>query len=220
MNIINVFKYQFSKFRYMFFPKEGQINLRRWILDKGEEKRYNYNLNTNSLVFDIGGYKGQWASDIYSMYNSRIIIIEPQLDFYNKISIRFANNPRIEVYPIALGNSNREELISYDADASTIFNKSKGKKEKMHFVDVLSFFNTNKIQNVDLMKINIEGGEYELLSRIIETGLVNNIKNIQIQFHDFVPNAKTEMENIQNQLKLTHKLTFQYSFVWENWEIK
>lgn len=220
MNIINVIKYQFSKFRYKFFPKEGQINLRRWILDKGEEKRYNYNLNTNSLVFDIGGYKGQWASDIYSMYNSRIIIIEPQLDFYNKISSRFANNPRIEVYPIALGNSNREELISFDADASTTFNKSKSKKEKMHFVDVLSFFNTNKIQNVDLMKINIEGGEYELLSRIIETGLVNNIKNIQIQFHDFVPNAKTEMENIQNQLKLTHKLTFQYSFVWENWEIK
>jgi len=46
-------------------------------------------------------------------------------------------------------------------------------------------------------------------------------KNLQIQFHDFIiDNANERMENIQTQLAKTHKITYQYKFVWENWEIK
>lgn len=39
------------------------------------------------------------------------------------------------------------------------------------------------IDDIGLMKINIEGGEYELLERMIELGIINKVKDIQIQFH-------------------------------------
>ena len=68
------------------------------------------------------------------------------------------------------------------------------------------------------MKINIEGGEYSLLEDLISNRLVANIKDIQVQFHTFAPNALERMKNIQMELSKTHHLTYNYPFVWENWE--
>jgi hypothetical protein len=46
---------------------------------------------------------------------------------------------------------------------------------------------------------------------------VRQIENIQVQFHDFVPDAEGRMQRIQEKLAQTHELTYQYLFVWENW---
>jgi hypothetical protein len=59
-----------------------------------------------------------------------------------------------------------------------------------------------------------------LLEFIIENNLVDKIENIQVQFHDFVGNAEARMKNIQEKLSLTHTITYQYKFVWENWKLK
>jgi len=71
------------------------------------------------------------------------------------------------------------------------------------------------------MKINIEGGEYDLLSYIIGKGLHKSIKNIQVQFHK-VDGLLWEVRStsIQRQLMKTHELTWQTPFVWENWSLK
>lgn len=69
------------------------------------------------------------------------------------------------------------------------------------------------------MKINIEGGEYDLLEHLIVSGFVRNIDNIQVQFHDFVDDAEHRMAVIHKNLAKTHRLSYQYPLVWENWEI-
>jgi hypothetical protein len=67
------------------------------------------------------------------------------------------------------------------------------------------------------MKINIEGGEFELLERLIETGLIATIENLQVQFHNFEVGAPKRMAELQAALGRTHTPTYQYEFVWENW---
>ena len=75
--------------------------------------------------------------------------------------------------------------------------------------------------DVDLIKINIEGGEYEVLESLIADNKLSMFKNLQIQFHDFIiENAKERMSKIQQELAKTHVLTYQYEFVWENWKLK
>jgi hypothetical protein len=101
-----------------------------------------------------------------------------------------------------------------------MYKPGKAESEEILLKDVSAFINSNEIGEIDLMKINIEGGEYDLLDRIVNTGVVKQIKNIQVQFHDFVPNAEKRMPNIQEKLSLTHELTYQYLFVWENWKRK
>ena len=49
----------------------------------------NYDLNENSLVFDVGGYKGQGASDIFSMYLPTIYIFEPRAEYAQAMEKRF-----------------------------------------------------------------------------------------------------------------------------------
>ena len=76
---------------------------------------------------------------------------------------------------------------------------------------------SNKVEEVDLMKINIEGGEYELLEQLIETDMMSKIKDLQIQFHNIASDPEKRMQAIQEALKNSRYLTYQYKFVWENW---
>jgi hypothetical protein len=36
-----------------------------------------YDLNADSVCIDIGGYEGQWASDIFGRYGCTIHVFEP-----------------------------------------------------------------------------------------------------------------------------------------------
>jgi len=73
---------------------------------------------------------------------------------------------------------------------------------------------------VDLLKINIEGGEYELLESIVEDEyLISRIKNIQVQYHTFVKNHVERRSFINSNLEKTHTRTWNYDWVWENWKI-
>lgn len=208
-----------TRLRVSFFPTPHDIELKRWFFDDKDEKlRYEYKLNSNSLVIDLGGYKGQWASDMYARYNSKIMVFEPVKSFAEKIEGRFKSNNKIDVFCFALGASSRNEIIALSADGSSVYGSSL-EKETIQIKDVFDFFIEYNISNVDLMKINIEGGEYELMLRILETGLVGKIKNIQIQFHDVGAGSEERMNEIYKILSETHRPTYQYKFVWENWAL-
>lgn len=191
-----------------------------WFRDEGDKTlRLNYDLDENSLVFDLGGYKGQWASDIYGMYCCWIHVFEPVEEFAQKIKRRFSKNRKIIVHQFGLADKNQTTKSGLDQDTSSIF-KPGGRLVEAKLVRAADFMQKNNIQVIDLMKINIEGAEYDLLEHLIETGMVHRIVNIQVQFHDFVPNAEQRMLSIQKELGKTHFLTYQYPFVWENWRRK
>lgn len=83
--------------------------------------------------------------------------------------------------------------------------------------DLMSEF---KINNIDLLQINIEGAEYDILENWIDTKIIEKIKTIQIQFHNFqeIPNYIDRRDNIRNNLlKLGFKEKFNYQWVWECW---
>jgi FkbM family methyltransferase len=203
-------------------PPPGHVqSLRvRPFLDARGDKtlRLFYDLNADSLVLDLGGYEGQWASDIYAMYGCRIHVFEPVTKFATDIRRRFALNTRIMVHEFGLADRNDAATISIEADASSMFKRGSMTCE-LKLVRASEYFETEGIKHVDLMKINIEGGEYDLLDHLIESGWAKRIENIQVQFHDFVPDAERRMRSIQARLATTHTTTYQYPFVWENWRL-
>lgn len=206
-----------TKVRTYLFPTLHDKEVKRWFAAGGDESfRYDYDLHSNSVVIDLGGYKGQWASDIYARYNCRVFIFEPVKSFVEKIEKRFMRNQKIEVFAFALGASKRQEMISLDDDGTSV-HKVSLKKESIQFEDIVNFFMNHDLENVDLLKANIEGGEYEVLPRLLESGLINRIKYLQIQFHDVGNDSEARMDAICNELLKTHTPTYQYKFVWENW---
>lgn len=205
-----------SKLRRTFFPTTQD----RWRSDHGDTKlRLGYPLNPDSLVLDLGGFEGQWAADINSRYGCRVIVFEPVAVFAEKIRSRFQSNSSIEVFQCGLGCGNRKEQIHLSADGSSIFAKG-NQTECITICDAVEWFAKRENPKVALAKINIEGGEYELLERLIEGGLVTNFENLQIQFHAIDPNSEERMKSIQASLRRTHDLKWQYYFVWESWTLK
>ena len=211
-----------NQIQYKLFPTEQQIMLQKWWSDGGDYKlRFNYDLNEDSIVLDLGGYRGQWASDIFSRYRCSVFIFEPVLKFANRIDQRFHKNDQIQVFPYGLGGSSRSDIIRIASDSSSVFRKS-GKREKIEIVDVKDWISNNIGESncIDLMKINIEGGEYELLDRLINTRMIDIVNNIQVQFHKISSNSLSHMEQIQSSLTNTHEPVYKYKFVWESWRRK
>jgi FkbM family methyltransferase len=200
-------------------PSPKEERLAKWLSDCGDKTlRLDYQLDENSLVLDVGGYEGQWASDIFSKYCCTIHIFEPVIEFGDKIERRFSRNKKIFVHKFGLSNHSKKASMLLAQDGSSLFKQGKEMVE-VDLVRAEDFMRKSSIQNIDLMKINIEGEEYDLLEHLIDTGFVKHIKNIQVQFHDFVPNAEQRMRRIQQRLQQTHSLTYQYLFVWENWKL-
>ena len=205
--------------------KRQEETVKRWFKDKGDKTmRLNYPLNEGSLVIDVGGYKGEWANEIFKKYRSNIIIFELHRPFHEQIRKRFAGNNKIRPFPVGLGSQTEQVNFSVAENSSSVFvnneTLNENKKELVQLQSVKEFLQEQHISHVDLIKINIEGGEYDLLEAIIQNNLTACFQNIQVQFHDFFPDARSRMNQIQQALQQTHELTYQYEFVWENWRLK
>ena len=196
------------------------MRVKPWFRDNGDKThRLNYDLNADSIVFDLGGYEGEWAGDIFCMYGCTVYIFEPYETYFENIKSKFLHNKKISVFQFGLSKNSQTSKLAIANNSSSIFKESE-KSIDIKLVSANEFFNQHPINIIDLMKINIEGGEYDLLEHLIKTGDIKKIKNIQVQFHDFVPDAESRMKAIQGNLVETHELTYQYEFVWENWKLK
>lgn len=189
-----------------------------WVLWNGDKTfRLQYPLTTESTVFDIGGYKGEWSKQIIERYDPFVYIFEPVKEYYQEIIKKLKANPKVTVCPFGLGAKTEITSLAILDDASSTFRKS-SHNISVQLKDVAEFLTQSDIKHIDLVKINIEGGEYDLLERFIQTEKIKNIDNIQVQFHHFVPNAKERRRKIQADLQKTHRLTYNFPFIWENWQ--
>ena len=200
------------------FPNPQRDLHAAWVVAKGDTTlRLDYHLTKEDVVLDVGGFEGQWASDIYARYRCKVHIFEPVSLFAQKISERFACNPDIIVHSIGLGAREEIGIVSVSGDASSFY-RAGTSKERVSMVALKDWCKLHDVGEIALIKINIEGGEYPLLDHIINTGLIKHIRELQIQFHDFVPDAQSRMEIIQRRLVETHRPTWQYRYIWENWK--
>jgi FkbM family methyltransferase len=219
-NLLHLIDKIVYRLQRIFHPDEQQELYNAWFAARGDKTlRLQYPLSHDSLVFDVGGYKGEWAAEIYERFACRIFIFEPVKLYARQIQKRFAGSPGVKVFPYGLGSSDRTATISVDNDSSSLFRHSDD-AEEIEIRNVVDFLRTENIVDIDLMKINTEGAEYELLESLLQCGACENIKNLQVQFHKVFPEAEARMMAIQTALGVTHDLTWQYRFIWENWTRK
>ncbi len=202
---------------YVEFNKE---EFDRWINDEGDiNHRLSYELNENSIIIDAGGYKGEWAQKALNKFNCNIYIFEPVKSYYNGIVNKFKDNKKVHVYNFGLSGEDKEMDISLSEDSSSVFSVDGKGTEKIQLKSLVNFLESNNIEKVDLIKINIEGGEYDLLEDIINKGKAKCFANIQVQFHRFVEDCVERRNKIRENIAKTHQNTFDYEFIWEGWKL-
>lgn len=195
---------------------------RDWQRDsEANNLRADYDLDASSVVVDLGGYKGDFASEIHSRFGCQVHLFEPVPHLFEQCRSRFAGIGVIHCYPYAVGPIDGRFQISDDGLASSFKQTGRGQSTILaEMKEIGSTFDNLGLSQIDLLKINIEGGEYDILPILIHSGRISEIRNIQVQFHLFHDTAKQDRQSIRNNLALTHDETWCYPFIWENWRLK
>lgn len=196
--------------------------VRRWVRDKGDDTlRLDYPLDADSVVIDVGGYQGDFADAVNKRFGCRVVVFEPVPAFHSYCVERFAGNSKISIVDCGLGAFDGSLPIEVSDDASS-FNRAipSAQPELVKLRKADSMLAELGLDKIDLVKINIEGGEYDLLPLLIESGWINRIRHIQVQFHNFVPESASLRDAIRARLGETHREMWNYEFVWESWCLK
>jgi FkbM family methyltransferase len=84
--------------------------------------------------------------------------------------------------------------------------------------NILELFEADS--RIELLKMNIEGMEYECLEILIKTEKLKLANNILIQFHNFESTSENRYLAIRDKLNMEYDCVFSYKWIWELWKRK
>ena len=185
-------------------------------------KRVTYPLNENSLVIDVGGLTGDWAARMYCLYSCFIDVYEPHPKLSKQAIMNFKGNKKVNIFNFGLGNKN-DRLTLYGENANASLHEYDIGFHTQNIVDIKKTSEIfNKLYNnkiIDVLKINVEGAEYDILPDLIDNYDMRKIKNLQIQFHTNVDNYDQKRNIIRESLSKTHSKTWDWNYIFENWTL-
>lgn len=171
-------------------------------------------LTEASHVVEVGGYLGDWSSRIVDLYNCNIQIFEPVPEYFEFLKEKFLGMENVKIYNFGLSASNKAMLFGKNGPATG--RSSSGEAIQVNLRSVHEISNILP-RVIDLIAINIEGGEYELIPELFKSKLINRCNSLFIQFHLLDYDSKNQHKNCRNLLLRTHEMAWSYDFVWEAW---
>jgi len=171
---------------------------------------YEYNLRTIKLhkaplVVDLGGHIGTFSIFIASNFKkAKIFTFEPDRENYNILNQNIKLNNIKNVYAKNLAISDyigkgflKKENMNTDA---YFLENVKGKKFNCDVSTLESAIKKFGIKKIDILKIDIEGGEYKLfLHKQTLNYILSNIHYIFMEYHDI--NKKYNFGTIKNLIE-------------------
>ena len=176
---------------------------------------HKHHLSSDSLIVDIGSYKGSWLHHMNKLYGCRCIGVEPISEFFKEsLNLEFNNTIEINSFGLTVGEENRVRM-SFSEDASSMVKEFDLKGSVVvPVVNAKEFFQRIK-EPIDVLQINAEGLEYSLIPYMKDHQLFDNVKSIQIQFHDISADSERSMYACIDLVEKSGFTTkFEYPFVW------
>ncbi len=162
-------------------------------------KKRVYGKKPKGVVFDIGANIG--AFSIYaSSTSSKVYAFEPELSNYKQLVKNICLNKRskkIKAFKIAVGNENKKVLIyngKFNKGISSVMFKITNKSEVVEMKRLSDLIDELGIQKVDLLKIDIEGKEYDLIYGLPKQKF-EKIDKIVLEFHYIDKESYIELKN-------------------------
>jgi FkbM family methyltransferase len=176
-------------------------------------------VSSADVVVDVGGYRGDWTAEMSWRYGARAVVLEPIPAFAADIQRRFEHNDRIVVIAAGLGPQDDTVEMNLAADSSSsIRGAAAGDRILVSMLGTARMFEERKLDEVACLKLNIEGGEYDVLDAMAESDLLRRVRCFVVQFHDIGPSTPARLKRARELLARTHERRFCYDLVWERWD--
>jgi hypothetical protein len=175
-------------------------------------------IDSESLVWEIGGFEGRWAAQIVERFDPYMHIFEPQAWAYGRLNTRFVDNPKVSVSPFGLWTHDCVlRLWEHETDGASVMRHDGRTSEFCDFHDIMH----SLTKPVDLCLMNIEGAEYVLIPHLIGLGLMQFFRFFWCQFHPgLVEFGKEKSDLIFSGMAATHKVLWSYFPTAVAWERK
>ena len=156
-------------------------------------------INDGDIV-DIGCLNWDWSN--FFLGKKRVIGVDP---FENQI-------PFTEIFKGVIGDYNGVTRMKNEGIASSMTNQDDG--EEVQVKTWKDFCNEYNINKISVLKINIEGAEYDLLDNLTDNDF-NNIDQIAISFHDWmIPEWKIKTDRA---IKLLESKNYEIQKINDSW---
>ena len=175
-----------------------------------EDRHIFYDMPANALCIDCGVNKG-WTSDAILLLGGRVIGFEANPTAANFLSRKYTNNKNIEIHASAVSHKNgtanftRQHGDPFDLGGNIVAWKH-SEKAKYETYQVPLVRLSEKIlelkEDVYLLKLDVEGAEFDIIPDLIESGAYKKCKHIVCETHArFFPDGKKRLEAINTLIK-------------------
>lgn len=157
-------------------------------------------IHTNpKVIVDIWGGIGDFSIYAAKMFpRAKIIVFEPNPAIYKllKKNIHANNIKNIIAFPKAVSTKKKLEIdISGEPTQSSVFFKNR-KSRKTITVDTISLSTVLKRNKIDFLKIDCEGGEWDIIRSLSNTEKMK-INIISIEYHNmYIKNVDKKISGI------------------------
>jgi len=190
----------------------------QFILKGGYKDLFYLNLRVSKedLVLVLGAFRGDSVSQWRSRFHCKVFAVEPMPDALCILQELFNNDNCVQIYSSAVSDytGNIEFGVSGDSTGAYL---QVGERITLPVIDVAELFATFQTPPV-CIELNIEGGEYAVLTRLWEKDYFPSINTFLIQFHNYGFENEIQRAQIRKNLSKTHELVFDFPWIWERWD--
>lgn len=168
-------------------------------------KQIFYDIPKDALCLDCGANIGL-ITDIILFMNGKSVCFEPNKTALNILHKKYDANPNVKIEPLAVSNKNGTAELSlygqYDRGANICDFHGEPEKPKIisYTVDTLkmSDYINNLSKNVYLLKLDVEGSEFDVIPDLIQSGAIHKCQHILCETHArFFADGDEKLKNLQ-----------------------
>jgi len=186
LNNLKLFKKQFDW---------GEIEHNQWFKDVIIDEVFTRNVyqkffkvEEDDLVVDIGASVGPFTYKILAQNPKQVYCIEPQSSLFKTLSQNLAKHQNVTLINKGITSVNGEFETGglYDKDCTETW-------EKIQTTNGLRFntlLKENNIEKIDFLKVDCEGGEYDIFNEENRPWIAKNVRKIAGEFHLATPDQK------------------------------
>ncbi|MGH1385943.1 FkbM family methyltransferase [Kordia sp.] len=185
---------------------------------------FDHFVNKNSVVLDVGSWSG-----VLTLYAAKIAkevhALDPDPVCFSELNKNVALNPavadKIKTYKTAISDTKETVRLSaretYGASSSSILERKRDTENSLELktISLADFLEQENIQQVDFVKMDVEGAEFRILPTIGKAVEKVNYPTLYISFHYSFLNENLYHKNIPsvflNKLLIRLENTFGFS---------